>query len=108
MTGWIMKKNEAKEMVLARLTMNDGVPMRAKRFHAILGIDARELRDVVRDLRMDGVKVCSGNAGYWLWDGHDDSWTITKARIRKQAIKEYQLLAVMDGLPIEGQETWPM
>lgn len=105
MTGWIMKRNDTKEMVMARLTMNDGVPMLAKQFKAILGIDARELREVVRDLRMEHVKVCSGNQGYWLWDGHDDSWNRTKARIRSQAVKEYQLLSAMENEVLDGQQT---
>ena len=104
--GWNMKRNNAKQMVLARLEMNDHMPMRAKEFKALLGIDPRELREVVRDLRMEHVKVCSGDKGYWLWNGHDDSWHRTKARIRSQAAKEHLLLMAMDNDALEGQEQW--
>ena len=98
-----MKKNDAKQMVLDRLTMNNSIPMRASQFETLTGIKPRELRLIVRDLRMDGVKVCSGDPGYWLWDGHDDSWSRTKARIRSQAAKEHILLMAMDNDALEGQ-----
>lgn len=91
-----------KQLVLARLEMNDHTPMRAKEFKKLLGIDPRELRDVVRDLRLDGVKVCSGDKGYWLFNGNDDSWNKTKARIKSQALNELKLLAAMDGV-VDGQ-----
>lgn len=104
--GWNMKRNDAKQMVMARLEMNGHMPMLAKDFKTLLGIDPRELRDVVRELRMEHVKVCSGDKGYWLWDGIDDSWRRTKARIKSQAVKEYALLAAMDGDALEGQEQW--
>ena len=91
-----------KQLVLARLEMNDHVPMRAKDFKKLLGIDPRDLRDIVRELRMEHVKVCSGNPGYWLWDGVDDSWERTKARIRSQAAKEHLLLIAMDNV-VDGQ-----
>ena len=103
MMGWTMKKNDAKQMVLDRLTMNGSLPMRAKEFKTLFGIDPRELREVVRELRLEHVKVCSGDKGYWLWDGHDDSWSRTKARIRSQAAKEHILLMAMDNDALEGQ-----
>lgn len=91
-----------KQLVLARLEMNDHTPMLAKDFKKLLGIDPRELRDVVRALRMEHVKVCSGDQGYWLWDGVDDSWNKTKARIKSQMVNECKLLAAMDGV-VDGQ-----
>lgn len=91
-----------KQTVLARLEMNDHVPMRAKEFKKLLGIDPRDLRDIVRELRLEHVKVCSGDPGYWLWNGVDDSWKRTKARIRSQMMNECKLLAAMDGV-VDGQ-----
>ena len=102
--GWNMKRNNAKQMVLARLEMNDHMPMRAKEFKKLLGIDPRELREVVRELRMEHVKVCSGDKGYWLWNGHDDSWRRTKARMRSEQKRLNEVLAAMDGQPLEGQQ----
>ena len=98
-----MKRNDAKQMVFDRLTMNNSIPMRASQFETLTGIKPRELRLIVRDLRLDGVKVCSGDKGYWLWDGHDDSWSRTKDRIRSQAAKEHILLMAMDNDALEGQ-----
>lgn len=98
-----MKKNDAKQMVLDRLTMNNSIPMRARQFEALTGIKPRELREVVRELRMEHVKVCSGDKGYWLWDGHDDSWHRTKARMRSEQKRLHEVLAAMDGQPLEGQ-----
>lgn len=102
--GWTMRKNDAKQMVLDRLTMNNSIPMRASQFETLIGIKPRELRLIVRDLRMDGVKVCSGDPGYWLWDGHDDSWHRTKARMRSEQKRLNEVLAAMDGQPLEGQQ----
>lgn len=101
-----MRRNDAKQMVLDRLTMNNSIPMRASQFETITGIKPRELRLIVRDLRMDGVKVCSGDPGYWLWDGKDDSWSRTKARMRSEQKRLNEVLAAMDGQPLEGQEQW--
>lgn len=98
-----MAKN--KDLVLTQLKLMDSVPITAKKIQGLLGIDPRKLRDIVRELRMEHVKVCSGDKGYWLWDGHDDSWERTKARIRSQAAKEHILLMAMDNDVLDGQQT---
>lgn len=103
-----MKKNEKKMAVLARLTMNDGLPMTAKEVETIMGIKPRDLRDIVRDLRMAHVKVCSGDAGYWLWDGKDDSWSRTQARIKSHAKREFELLKAMSENALEGQQEFSL
>lgn len=67
------------------------------------GMDRRRLMKAVNELRHAGFKVCSGNAGYHLWDGKDDTWNETKRRIRSQAIDMMKLSKAMDRSPAPEQ-----
>ena len=67
------------------------------------GLKRRALMHAVRELRMAGYKVCSGDDGYWLWDGQDDSWRKTKAQIRSRMHSMQELYYAMEGMPIDGQ-----
>ena len=102
--GLIMAKNEIKERVLAVLTINNHVPAKTTPICAVLNIKPRQLQQAVHDLRMDGVKVCSGDQGYWIWDGVDDSWNHTKNQIKSRRNKLSMLYSAMDGTPLDGQE----
>ena len=97
-------KESKKEIVLTQLKLMDSVPITAKEIQGLLGIDPRKLRIIARELRMEHMKVCSGDNGYWLWDGKDDSWNRTKARIRSQAKREFELLKAMEDV-LDGQQT---
>lgn len=63
----------------------------------------RTVRKAIGVLRDNGVKVCSGPAGFWIWDGEDDSWSKTKRTIRKKAISTLRRYYAMEGLPLDGQ-----
>lgn len=94
------------ERVKGALELYNGTPIKTKPLCAYLQITPRELQIAIRDLRLQGVKVCSGNGGYWLWDGQDDSWAHTKSQIKSRAIKLNILVAAMDRTGIDGQESW--
>lgn len=70
-------------------------PKTQKELESITGIDRRIIRRAIRQLRMDGLKVCSGNDGYWIWNGEDSSWEMTKATIVKKAAHTFELLNAM-------------
>lgn len=98
-----MKENK-KDIILTQLKLMDSVPLTAKEIEGLTGTDPRGLRKIVRELRMEHIKVCSGDEGYWLWNGKDDSWSRTKARIRSQAKREFELLKAMEDV-LDGQQT---
>ena len=99
----IMATNEIKERVLNVLTINNHVPVKTTPICAVLNIKPRQLQQAVHDLRMDGVKVCSGDQGYWIWDGQDDSWNHTKNQIKSRIKKLSKMYTAMDGTQIDGQ-----
>ena len=101
-----MKRNEVKDKVFQTLVLYDSMPVKTRPLCALCRISSRELQNAVHDLRMDGVKVCSGDDGYWIWDGQDDSWNHTKNQIKSRIKKLSQMYAAMEGTPLEGQQTW--
>lgn len=101
--GLIMARNEIKNMVLNVLTINNHVPVKTTPICAVLKIKPRQLQQAVHDLRMDGVKVCSGDQGYWIWNGQDDSWNHTKRQIQSRIRKLSKMYTAMDGTQIDGQ-----
>ena len=102
-----MTRNEIKEKVHAVLFIYDSNPIKTKPLCAVCSITPRQLQTAIRDLRMDGVKVCSGDAGYWLWNGKDDSWEHTKRQLRSRVSKLMRVLIAMD-MELEGQEKWDL
>lgn len=91
-----------KELVMSRLSAE---PKTQMDLEALTGIDRREVRRIIGLLRDDGVKICSGTLGFWLWDGVDGTWAKTQATIRRKAISSLQRAEKMGALPIEGQMT---
>lgn len=67
------------------------------------GYCRREIMHAVRALRLAGYSICSGDDGYWMWNGSDESWDATKAQIKSRLIKMATLYSAMDGQPITGQ-----
>lgn len=67
-------------------------PKTQAELEALTGIDRRTIRLAIRELRMQGVKVCSGNSGFWMWDGEDASWAMTKKTILRKAVHTFELL----------------
>lgn len=103
-----MKKTDMdyyKDTVRAWLSTD--TPRTQRELETLTGIDRREVRRVIRELRMDGVKVCSSNAGYWIWDGEDASWSKTKTTIARKAAHTFELLnAIKRAELLEDQITF--
>ena len=75
----------------------------SKEIEAALGCSDSEVRAAVHDLRLRGVKVCSGKDGYWLWDGKDSSWDATCRHVKSRLISLSKLYSRIANLPPEGQ-----
>ena len=97
-----MEKN--KERVMDLLELYNGNPIKTKPLCAVLNITSRELQQTIHDLRMDGVKVCSGSKGYWIWNGKDDSWSHTKNQIKSRIKELSKMYTAMNGVQLDGQQ----
>lgn len=75
-----------------RAWLSTETPRTQRELEALTGIDRRDVRKIIRELRIDGVKVCSSNAGFWIWDGEDASWSKTKTTIARKAAHTFELL----------------
>ncbi len=71
-------------------------PITQRELAEMLGCKDSEIRGMIHNLRMSGVRVCSGYDGVWLWNGIDNSWEITKNHIRSRAMSLLSLLRAMD------------
>ena len=99
--GDIKKISWDAEILLNTLTFNG---QKATVLLSKTGFEKKQLRNAIRELRLAGFKVCSGNNGYWLWDGKDDTWNHTKAQIKSRRYMLDQLIKAMEDIPLEGQE----
>ena len=98
-------KDYLKGTIRARLS--EDTPRTQKELEDLTGIDRRDVRRLIQELRIDGVKICSGNAGYWIWNGKDDSWHRTKLTIIAKGTGAYKLVnAIMRAEKNEGQITF--
>lgn len=93
----------SKEIILSYLS--EDTPRTQRELETMTGIDRRQVRDIIGLLRDDGIKICSGNKGFWLWNGKDDSYEKTMATMRRKSISTLRRLARMGALPLEGQIT---
>lgn len=93
----------SKVMILSCLS--EDTPRTQRELEALTGIDKRQVREIIGLLRDDGIKICSGNKGFWLWNGEDDSYLKTQASMRRKAISTLRRAARMGALPLEGQIT---
>lgn len=94
---------EEQQLALSILSKN---PIKSKELGAILGTKDAETRAIIRELRLKGVKVCSGAEGFWIWNGKDDSWQHTKKTMLSRAYAIYQVWKAMENSPGEEQERW--
>ena len=76
---------------------------KSKEIQRELGIDSRALEQIVHDLRLKGVRVCSGNSGYWISRGDGKDWEHTKALLWARIKSSYQLLQAMENAPSDDQ-----
>lgn len=82
-------------------------PKTQAELEALTGIDRRTIRLAVHDLRAKGYKICSGNRGFWMWDGKDDSWQKTKTTIIRKGASSLRLIyMIAKAEKEEGQITF--
>ena len=81
-------------------------PIKSRELGARMGTKDAETRQIIRELRLKGVKVCSGADGFWIWNGHDDSWNHTKRQIYSRAKALIELLRAMNKEPNDEQLKW--
>lgn len=100
-----MKKSEIDYLKgTVRSWLSTDTPRTQKELEDLTGIDRRDVRRLIRELRIDGVKICSGNAGYWIWNGQDESWHRTKLTIIAKGTSTYKLVnAILRAEKNEGQ-----
>lgn len=101
-----MKADDNKLKVYEVLVRADHRPMKSRDIAGITGLSDVKVRQAVHDLREQHfVKVCSGECGFWLWDGEDDSWEHTKAQIRSRYNALQRLYFAMEYPPDKAQIT---
>lgn len=88
------------------LSILSTTPIKSSQLSARMGTKDAETRQIIRDLRLKGVKVCSGADGFWIWNGKDDSWKHTKRTMLSRAYAIYQVWKAMENSPTEEQERW--
>lgn len=94
-----------KDQVYATLRLRNK-PLTSKDIRELTGFSDTEIRTAIRDLRMDGYKICSGSNGFWIWNGIDDTWRHTKAQIKSRIKALSELYRAMENLPEKGQIEW--
>lgn len=93
-----------KDKVLGVLEYANHRPMKTKTICAICNVTPRALQHAVRDLRLEHIKVCSGDDGYWIWNGEDDTWEHTLRQIKSRIKKLSDMYSAMQGTQLNGQQ----
>lgn len=88
------------------LSILSTTPIKSKELGARMGTKDAETRQIIRELRMKGVKVCSGADGFWIWNGKDDSWMHTQRQIYSRVKSLLELLKAMKKEPNDEQLKW--
>lgn len=98
-------KNTDKDIVIAKVqTLLSSAPKTQKELESLTGIDRRDIKRAVRELRLQGVKVCSGSRGYWLAQS-DAEIDRTTARLWHEIYERLELVYAMSNFSLEGQMT---
>lgn len=103
-----MKRNEAKDKVLATLQLYNSTPIKTTPLCALCGIEERALQQAVQDLRLENIPVCSGDGGYWLWDYKDDSLNQTIRQLKSRIRNQSATIRALEQVQLEGQQTFDL
>lgn len=87
-----------------RAWLSHDTPRTQKELEALTGIDRRYIKQAIRDLRLEGVGICSGNSGYWL-ARNSEELASTKRRLWHEIGERLALVNAMSGYPLDGQLT---
>ena len=80
-------------------------PKTQKELEAQTGIDRRYIKQAIRDLRLEGLPICSGNEGYWMARSEEELAS-TKRRLWHEIRERLALANAMSGHPLDGQLTF--
>lgn len=75
-----------------------------KELEFLTGIDRRYIKQIIRELRLEGLPICSGNSGYWLARTSEELAS-TKRRLWHEIGERLALVNAMSGYPLDGQLT---
>lgn len=69
----------------------------------------RSVRQIIKDLRQQGVRICTttDRGGYWIAGSESDYWAFRRNYV-SYAYEILRIVQAMDGGPIEGQEEMEM
>lgn len=73
-------------------------PRKSAELQRITGYSDVEIRQLIRELRLNGHPICSGQKGFWVWNGTDDSWEHTKNNIKSRAKQLMDLYRAMESI----------
>ena len=90
------------------LSILSTTPIKSSELGARMGTKDAETRQIIRELRLKGVPICSGADGFWMWDGKDKSLEHTKNNLKSRAVAIYQVWKALDLIPTEEQERWEL
>lgn len=69
------------------------------------GVSTTQVKQIIRDARMQGVEICSGIDGYWIAADHEDGKSFIKA-IKTQAFTRLKTArAVNNSLNVDKGQT---
>lgn len=94
-----MKKMDDYMLDTIRAWLSHDTPRTQKELEALTGI-----KQAIRDLRLEGVGICSGNSGYWL-ARNSEELASTKRRLWHEIGERLALVNAMSGYPLDGQLT---
>lgn len=99
-----MKKMDDYMLDTIRAWLSHDTPRTQKELEALTGIDRRYIKQAIRDLRLEGLPICSGNEGYWIARSEEEL-NRTKARLWHEIGERLALVNAMSGYPLDGQLT---
>lgn len=97
-----MKKMDDYMKDTIKAWLSHDTPRTQKELEALTGIDRRYIKQIIRDLRLEGLPICSGNEGYWIARSEEEL-NRTKARLWHEIGERILLANAMDMRPLEGQ-----
>lgn len=97
-----MKKMDDYMKDTIRAWLSHDTPRTQKELEALTGIDRRYIKQAIRDLRLEGLPICSGNEGYWI-ARNEEELSRTKARLWHEINERITLAQAMSMRPLEGQ-----
>lgn len=67
--------DELKDLLLDELesyAVGEKNAIKSKKLEVLFNVKGNIIRDLVNELRSEGVPICSGNNGYWIAEGVED------------------------------------